>query len=112
MKTYFIVCGKCNHHVNINNILMATKLPSTQAIKESIHKLSCSNCGSKSAILKEKPQINQKVIYVATMQSSERVFHRNTCGWLRHVTSGDEFTFKNREAALSRGYKPCTSCKP
>jgi hypothetical protein len=50
--------------------------------------------------------------FVATSQSVERVFHRSTCGWMRHVSLSSLITFSNKEAAMRRGYSPCKSCHP
>ncbi len=50
--------------------------------------------------------------YVATMKSKDNVFHKSTCGWMKHVPMKSEILFRNREDAIRRGFEPCKSCKP
>ncbi len=50
--------------------------------------------------------------YVASTQSTDRVFHRSTCGWMRHVPSDSELVFSSRQSAINKGYTPCKFCCP
>jgi hypothetical protein len=50
--------------------------------------------------------------YVATANSTNRVFHKHSCGWMNGVTCLNEIKFNNREDAKSKGYTPCFSCRP
>lgn len=53
----------------------------------------------------------ESAVVVGTLNSVNRVFHRPQCGWMRHVTAGDEIRFANREVALEQGFSSCSSCR-
>ncbi|MGR5299369.1 hypothetical protein ACPV5U_28755 [Vibrio mediterranei] len=50
--------------------------------------------------------------YVTTMKSQDDVFHKSTCGWMKHVPMESEIIFRSRDDAIRRGFTPCKSCKP
>lgn len=50
--------------------------------------------------------------YVATMKSTDNVFHKATCGWMKNVPMESEILFRSRDDAIRRGFTSCRSCKP
>ena len=44
--------------------------------------------------------------------SKPKIFHRNDCGWLSNVPYGSGIIFRDRQAAIKEGYRPCYKCKP
>jgi len=63
-----------------------------------------------SQVTRESASI--RIQFVATSESVERVFHRSTCGWMKHVPRSSLIIFSNKEAAMRRGYSPCKFCHP
>jgi hypothetical protein len=109
--THFLYCLDCGHHkdtadsarslgLNVSDLVNLTK------------RFVCSNCGSKSTGIKEKSKPEKMVLYVATIETVDRVFHRSTCGWMRNVSMENEIRFKDRVSAISKGFRPCTFCRP
>jgi len=113
----FAVCGNCGHEKSAflifrdNELLGKYGRPTMDRMQQIKSRLRCAECGAKNASLATKV-ITQKIKYVATAESADRVFHKSTCGWMNHVPLDSEIVFSTRDAAIKRGYSPCRSCKP
>lgn len=107
-QIYFLVCKDCSYHVETSKLAASN----VDDVRNNLGKYKCSQCGSKNIVIKEKPKATKIVEYVATQMTTDRVFHRSTCGWMRNVSASNEIRFRNKDDALKRGFKPCTSCRP
>jgi len=107
-QIYFLFCEGCGHHVDTSKLSVSN----IDEVRSNLRKYKCSECGSKNIIIKEKPKAKKIFVYVATEMTTERVFHKSTCGLMRNVSAENEIRFKNKENAIKRGFKPCASCRP
>lgn len=113
----FAVCNNCGHRKSAflifrdNDLFSTYGQPSMVSMLNIRHRLKCVECGAKDAKLETKTsKVNP--LYVATTESAERVFHKPTCGWMKHVSLANEIRFDSRESAIKRGYSPCKYCHP
>lgn len=111
-----IVCVACGHTRAALGALRSRGLDvpnkiTPQVLVPLLPRLKCGACGAKNVSYRAAAT-KSLAKYVATAQSLERVFHRRSCGWMRHVTSESEISFPSRDAALARGFTPCKSCRP
>ncbi len=112
-KIYFIICKDCGYHKSAAYVLKKTDFKTLDELQNNIKRLSCSDCGSKHIQVQEKPRPStKKITYVATLGSADQVFHKSTCGWMQSVAYESEIRFADRQAAINRNYRPCTSCRP
>ncbi len=91
--------------VELKKDIIRTKLTSTNSLNAS---LSESYLDGYLESTKDRSQHK----YVATMKSTDNVFHKSTCGWMKHVPMKSEILFRSRDDAIRRGFAPCKSCKP
>jgi len=107
-NVYFVVCNDCDHKLNTRKL----KEIDIKVIKSNLQDYPCSSCGSSNVTIKEKPKTKPVFTYVATEMTTDRVFHKSTCGHMQHVPAQNEIRFKDKEEAIRRNFKPCTSCRP
>lgn len=48
--------------------------------------------------------------FVGSIKSDK--YHRPTCKWAKQIEKGNQIWFKNKKKAETKGYQPCTVCKP
>ena len=111
-SVYFLFCADCSYHKDTAKIIRESSFMTIDEIRNNLSKFKCSECGSKDIVIKEKPTAERIIEYVATEQTTDRVFHRSTCGWMKNVSAENEIRFRNRESAIKRGFRSCTSCRP
>jgi hypothetical protein len=115
---YYLVCKECGHRkssfilMREQELISPGRLPSLQELELLRARFKCSACDSKKITFEGRQSVNGKITYVATTESEESVFHKSTCGWMRHVSSVDTIYFRDRNAAVRQGYRPCKACKP
>ena len=116
-KSIYIEC-KCGHQTSGFKLLRSIdRLPpggfaEQHMIEPLLPRLKCEVCGTRGEariIWKDGLKTTR---FLATANSLDRVFHRETCGWIGNVRADDEIIFKSAEAAIRRGYQPCTFCRP
>lgn len=62
---------------------------------------------------KPKPKPKRIAVrYEAFRHKKQMVFHLSTCRWLDNAGTGQTIKFKGREDAISKGFRPCTNCRP
>jgi hypothetical protein len=115
---YYLVCKECGHRKSAfivmreRGLIRPGTLPSHQELESLRSRLKCGECDSKKIAFEGRQSVNGKITYVATTESEESAFHKSTCGWMRHVSSASTIYFRDRNAAIKQGYRPCKSCKP
>jgi len=108
----FLLCDNCGRHVRLDRLMSAKEIQSVSLVMRMLPSFKCSECGSKSIRIKEKPRAKPILQYAATEGTEDRVFHKSTCGWLKNTSLDREIRFSTREEAIKRGFRPCTSCRP
>lgn len=117
-RTLIVVCKRCGHRKTVTLALRESSLrlsrgvPSYENMRPIAHRFVCSVCGEKDVGFEFRNPTSTQPKYVASAKSADLVFHRPTCGWMRHVQSDSEIAFPSREAAIGQGYSPCKSCRP
>jgi len=122
--TWFVVC-ECGYKAQVDTRLrtcLAEKIGggieslSVGEFRRAKVMLRCTNCHKKNPRLVMKPAVKKSVTYVATRavdtSQRERIFHKSTCGWMRHVSYDKVIEFTDRASATAKGYRPCTTCRP
>jgi uncharacterized Zn finger protein len=114
-----LVCGRCGNRksafraLNEKGMIRRKGNPAPGEVRPLLARMRCQACGSKGAVRMEiKEEKAAAVRYVATSESSDRVFHRDSCGWMRHVPRRNELRFRDRDHAVRAGFSPCQWCRP
>ena len=126
-KTLWILiyCKSCGHCRDVDESFcktFATKIGvpldklSQLDFDKHASEFQCAECGGRGARveIKKKGKRVQELrdIRVATWNSVGRTFHRPKCRWMSRVSAVDEIRFKDRQAAMDRGFTACKNCRP
>lgn len=68
------------------------------------------NSANKNSSQNETQNSNSKGSYCANKNSG--VFHKIDCGSVSKMKESNKAYFKDRNTAVSNGYKPCGNCEP
>lgn len=72
----------------------------------------CSKCKQKGVWVHTEPRPTPSVTPVTYVGSgrdpfANRVFHRDSCGWVGHMYESNRIVFPSREHAYQSGFDPC-----